>query len=275
MSKNYLIYPCKTMRITQSYTGTTSHLPHTTGFPKDYPIDEGCSDTGRDYICCPCDKMKIKRIYGVGTRGTNTLWLESTSKVYFADGTKDYCTLLITHPDDVDLKNLWVGQVFTRKEKICREGKDGATGYHLHLSAGKGKYKGNGWTPNSRGKYVLTTKGGAFKPEDLFFVDPDFTKVVNDKGLNFKKLPEEYTTGKYEVTTEELRVRSGPGTEYEIVPYEKFKAAGKKQIKALKGDSYKKNFFVKGMKLSIKKIKDNWGKCPSGWVCLDFCKKSK
>lgn len=30
MGKNYLIYPCKTMRITQSYTGTTSHKPHMT-----------------------------------------------------------------------------------------------------------------------------------------------------------------------------------------------------------------------------------------------------
>ena len=36
------------MTITQSYTGTYSHLTHTTGYPKDYPIDEAGKDTGRD-----------------------------------------------------------------------------------------------------------------------------------------------------------------------------------------------------------------------------------
>ncbi len=189
--KNYLVYPCKAMRITQSYTGTTSHLPHTTGKPKDYPIDEGCSGTGRDYIYCPCDEMIVKRVYGVGTGGTNTLWLESISKVYFADGTSDYFTMLITHPNDDDLKKIKVGQKFSRKEKICREGKDGASAYHLHISAGKGKFTGNGWTRNSNGKYVLTTTGAAAKPEKLFFVDKSFTKAVDTKGLKFKELPDD------------------------------------------------------------------------------------
>jgi hypothetical protein len=248
--KNYLIYPCRTMRITQSYTGTTSHKPHTTGSPKDYPIDEGCSDTGRDYIYCPCDEMKVKRIYGVGTGGTNTIWLESTTKVEFADGTKDYCTMLITRPDDADFKNIKVGQFFARKEKICREGKDGATAYHLHISAGKGKYKGNGWVKNSNGKYVLTTKSGAEKPEKLFYIDTDFTKVVQDKGLNFKTLPV-YTTGTYKVSTAVLNVRKGAGTSYKMV-----------------------GTLLKGKKITVEKVSGDWGRYSSGkWVHLDYCKK--
>ncbi len=248
--KNYLIYPCKTMRITQSYTGTTSHLPHTTGTPKDYPIDEGCSDTDRDYIYCPCDEMKVKRIYGVGTSGTNTLWLESTKKVFFADGTKGYCTLLITHPDDADLKKLKVGQILTRKQKICREGKDGSTAYHLHLSAGKGNFKGNGWVQNSKGKYVLTTNKGAAKPESLFFIDEAFTKVLDNKGLSFKTLPE-YTTGTYKVNTAVLNVREGTGT-------------SKKKVGTL----------LKGKKITVDKISGDWGRIEKyRWVCLDYCKK--
>ena len=250
--KNYLIYPCKTMRITQSYTGTTSHLPHTTGKPKDYPVDEGCSDTGRDYIYCPCDEMKVKRIYGVGTGGTNTVWLESTEKVLFADGSKNYCTLLITHPDDADLKKLKIGQVFTRKEKICREGKDGATAYHLHISAGKGKFMGNGWTPNSKGKYVLTTTGGAFRPEELFFVDEGFTEVIGTKGLSFKNLPT-YTTGTYKVNTAVLNVR-----------------------KSADADSKKVGTAFLGQKIAVDKIQDAWGRIGKNrWVCLDYCKKVK
>lgn len=191
MAKNYLIYPCKTLRITQSYTGTTSHLPHTTGSPKDYPWDEGCNDTGRDWCYCPCDEMVVKRIYGVGAKGTNTIWLESTSKVYFADGTNGYFTILITHPNDDDLKKIKVGQTFKREEKICREGTDGATGNHFHFSGGKGKFKGNGWTQNSNGKYVLNVTNAACKPEKLFYIDKTFTKVIQDKGLTFKELPKE------------------------------------------------------------------------------------
>lgn len=247
--KNYLIYPCKTMRITQSYTGTTSHLPHTTGIPKDYPIDEGCSDTGRDYIYCPCDSMKIKRIYGVGTGGTNTLWLESTEKVCFADGTKDYCVLLITHPDDTDLKKLRVGQIFTRKEKICREGKDGATAHHLHISAGKGKFKGNGWIQNSKGKYVLTTTSGTFKPESLFFIDKGFTKTVLDKGLSFKPLPL-YTIGRYRVNTAVLNVRNGADITCKKV-----------------------GVLLKGHKITVDKVIGDWGRIEKRrFVNLDYCK---
>ena len=79
-AKNYLTYPCKVMRITQNYLGKTSHLPHTTGYPKDYPIDEGGKDTGRDGFFCPCDELKIVRLYGAGNGGTNTIWVESTTK---------------------------------------------------------------------------------------------------------------------------------------------------------------------------------------------------
>lgn len=158
--------------------------------------------------------------------------------------------MLITHPDDADLKKIKAGQLFTRKDKICREGKDGATAYHLHISAGKGKYKGNGWVKNSSGKYVLTTKKGAEKPERLFFVDPYFTTVVEDKGLNFKALPV-YTTGTYKVNTAVLNVRKGAGTSYKKV-----------------------GTLLKGKKIKIVEIKGDWGRYAADkWVHLDYCKK--
>lgn len=187
---NYLIYPLKVMRITQTYTGTTSHKGHTTGSPKDYPIDDGGSDTGRDWLYAPCDEVKVIRIYGVGNGGTNTIWLESSAKVNFADGTSDIFSMQVTHPNDDDLSKIKVGQKFKRGEKICREGSDGATGNHLHLSVGKGKITGNGWTLNSNDKYVLTTHNGSYKPEQLFLIDPSFTKILDKKGLPFKNLSE-------------------------------------------------------------------------------------
>ena len=278
MAKNYLTYPCKIMRITQNYNGRTSHYPHTVGSPKDYPIDEGCRDSGRNWLYCPCDKMIVKRNY---TAGTNTLWLESTSKVHFADGTSNYFTMLITHPNNDDMRNCPVGKVFTRGQQICREGTDGATANHLHISGGKGKYSGNGWTKNSKGKYVLTTTKGTYKPEKLFYVDTSFTKVVSKGGINFKALPKTqatadkskagYIRGNYIVQADVLYVRKGAGTVYAKVPFNKISEPAQQKILKLAGK--KVDGYVKGLTFTATEVKGKWGKTPSGWVCLDYCEK--
>lgn len=188
--KNYLIYPCKTMNITQSYTGNTSHSPHNTGTPKDYPWDEACEGSGRSPMYCPCDEMVVKRIY---TKGTNTIWLESTSEVLLADGTRDFASIMAEHPNDSDFAKLKVGKKFKRGDFICYEGTDGnASGNHFHFSVGKGKIKGNGWVQNSKGKWVLNCTGGAQKPETMFYIDREFTTLVKKtQGLMFKDLPKE------------------------------------------------------------------------------------
>lgn len=253
MADNYLIYPCRIMRITQNYKGKTSHKPHTEGTPKDYPIDEGCADMGRSYIYCPCDKMAVRRIYGVGGSGTNTIWLESTAKVLFADGTRDYFTMLITHPDDSDLAKIKVGDTFSRYEPICREGKDGATAYHFHISGGKGKIRGNGWQRNNKGKWVLTTTKGAAKPESLFFIDGDFTKISSSASLKFKALPPKYTAGYYKVKTAVLNVRAGAGT-----------------------DCKKVGTVLLNKKIHVTATEGNWGRfAENKWVCLDYCEAVK
>jgi hypothetical protein len=176
------------MSISQGYTGSTSHSPHNTGSPKDYPWDEACENSGRSPMYCPCDEMKIVKIY---TKGTNTFWLESTTKCDLADGTSDFVTLLVTHPNDSDIARLKVGQKFKRGDLICYEGTDGnATGNHFHFSAGKGKISGGGWIQNSKGKWVLTCTGGGKKPETLFFIDPNFTtSVIRTKNIQFKNVP--------------------------------------------------------------------------------------
>lgn len=250
---NYLTYPMKTMRITQNYKGKTSHYPHTVGTPKDYPIDEGGKDTGRDGFYCPCDEVKIVRVYGVGSGGTNTLWIESTQKVHFADGTCDYACGLITHPNDTDIKNLYVGRKFKRGDLICKEGTDGATANHLHISFGKGKFKGNGWKKNTRSKYVLDCTGGACKPESLFYIDPDFTEVMSKGDIDFKNLPEDYAVGTYKVNTAVLNVRKGAGTNFAKV-----------------------GTLVKGRKIKVVETDGIWGRiADKKWVCLEYCKKEQ
>ncbi len=216
---NYLTYPLKKMNITQGYSDNYSHKQHNTGEPKDYPIDDNGGTSKKEaYFYCPCDEMVVKKIYGVGTNVGNTLWLESTSLVITPTFT-DYVTIIIVHPNDSDFKNLKVGQKFKRGDKIVEEGDDGkATGYHFHISVGRGKLIGTGWIKNSNGIWVIRTNNGAVKPEEAFFIDPNFTQVLTTKGIPFVKLYEDKEEeDNYWYVTESLNVRIGPGTNYKCI----------------------------------------------------------
>lgn len=188
--ENYLIYPTKIMNLSQSYLDKYSHIDAYNGIPQSFPIDEKCEDTGRSNFYCPCDEIEIKRIYGVGNKGTNTIWLQSTSKVQ-TPTFEDYITIMVIHPNDDTLEGLKVGQKFKRFEKLFLEGKDGnATGNHFHIEICKGIFKScksNGWVKNSKGVWVLS--GDNKKPEECFYIDEKFTTIKDSKGLKFQTLP--------------------------------------------------------------------------------------
>ncbi len=212
---NYLIYPLKIMNLTQGYE---AHGSHSKGNIKDYPIDDNGGSAKKDaYFYCPCDEMVIKKIYGVGQKAGNTLWLESTSPV-ITPTFEDYVTIMVVHPNDSEFKNKKVGQKFKRYEKIVLEGDDGnATGYHLHISVGRGRLKGSGWEENNHGAWVIKTTEGAVKPEEAFFVDSNFTIIKGTKNIPFIKLDKEQIGAKSYYVTESLNVRLGPGTSYQAI----------------------------------------------------------
>lgn len=214
------------MGITQTYDGKTSHYNNSHGTPADYPIDIAGADTGRSAFLCPCDEMEVVKIAGdiTGNNHANGAWLVSTSEVDFADGTRDFVTIKFVHMNNSDFgKNgIHVGRRYRRGELIGYEGTSHATGNHIHMSAGKGKMKGSGWTKNSKGSWVITTTHGTAKPETLFFVYPEFTSIKNAKGLTFKEVPKEeegidvkIVTGtvKTKTTTAALALRSEPSTQ--------------------------------------------------------------
>ena len=274
---NYLTYPCKVMRITQNYSGRTSHYNHLTGKPSDYSVDEACTDSGRDWIYCGCDELKVIRITGTrDSHKTNSMWLTSTTKCDLANGKKSVVTLHFVHPNDDDLNKLREGQVFHRGDKICREGNDGSSSNHLHMAVGLGVITNNGWVQNTKGKWVLTTTDGPIKPEDAFYIDTSFTKVLSSGGIKFKNLPKaKYTTGKYRVI-EKAPVRQKPDTSSPKLTFIHFTEGAREQIKSLTGNKAK-DYFVPGVVFTASKVKENdghwWGECPSGWVCLEHCKK--
>lgn len=188
-----LIYPTKVMNITQNYNGKTSHYPESHGKPCAYPIDENCGTTGRGWFYAPCD-LVVKRIYGVGNAGANTIWLESKEKVELANGKVTHVTIRVTHPEDDDLSKLKVGDVIKQYTKGFREGGDGGGsiryGNHLHIEVNTCKFKdltNNGWVKNNKGYWV--TSPNSIKPEEAFYVDKDFTTIKNAAGLGFKNLP--------------------------------------------------------------------------------------
>ena len=188
MNKNYMVYPLKFMRITCRYD-EASHKKHCIDVADgkvDYPIDDGGKDTGRDPIYCPCDEMKVTAIKGVGSGSTNTIWLVSTTPVVTPTFT-DIAFMTLTHSNDSDFSNIKVGDTFKRGEVICYEGTDGTTANHIHLTCGRGN--SDNWVKNSNGSWVMV--GDTKRPEDVFYLDKNFTEKISNRNLIWINLPEQ------------------------------------------------------------------------------------
>ena len=163
------IFPMRHLNITQKY-GVGTHK-------YGYPIDNAGKDTGINGAWAPFDGV-IKKIYPVG----NSVWLESTSKVRYADGTEDYAVVMFTHDNYVG--DLRVGQKVKYGQTFYHEGTAGyATGNHVHIECGKGKFTGTGWHQDKRnGQWIINNP---YPPEKMLLLK-DVT-VINGGGLKWKK----------------------------------------------------------------------------------------
>ena len=182
----------KTMRITQNYNGTTSHKPHWYNSKDyaDYPIDIAGKDGNREVYYATVD-MQVLAIKGKGNSMTNTIWLVTTDKVQTPSGVMKVF-MALTHWNDNDsyISKLKVGNIVKAGEPICEEGVDGATANHLHVVYGNAD-RGCGDTliQNSNGKWV--SSGYCMKPEEVMYIDREFTDVVDTCGLLFQDKPKE------------------------------------------------------------------------------------
>ncbi len=168
------LYPSPYMRITQGYM---------TGTHRDsYAIDDAGSDSGIDYIIAPFTGI-IKKIY---PSDANEVWLESLEPVIYPDGTVDYMTMLFAHDNDVS--NLFVGKVIAKGERFYEEGTKGnASGNHVHMECGKGKFTGSGWHQNNSGYWSINN---GKNPTECLWIDDSIT-ILNSNGYTFKKIVEE------------------------------------------------------------------------------------
>lgn len=185
------IFPMKVMNISQSYK-QGNHIPHWKNAErgrKDYPIDICGADGGRDILYAPCP-CKITFIQAKNSKNwTNKMILVSTEKVDTPKyGKKQIFFKCVHFPySNVKKYGLKVGKTFKAYEPFCTEGSDNmSSGNHIHFSCGIG-YADNS-IPNKNGKYVAN--GDNKYPENILWVDTDFTKIKNAGGLKwhiFKK----------------------------------------------------------------------------------------
>ena len=131
---------------------------------------------------CPCD-MVVKRCR---KNASGELYLESTLPVEFADGTTDYARLICIHDS---VFNVTEGQVLKQGDYFYDEGGMGsgnpkAFATHVHMEAGKGKWKSCTQSPNSKGTYVIENQSHLY---DLFILGDDVV-IKDDGGYPWKRV---------------------------------------------------------------------------------------
>ena len=136
------------------------------------------------------------------------------------------------------------GQKVNKNTVLGTTGMSGrATGIHLHL--GLKRLSGGDWL-DAESWYNNEYKAPAAKKK--------------------------YKTGNYKVTRATvLNVRKGAGTKYAKKSFAQLTKDAQKKIVALSGE--KCNGYVKGLPCTVSKVRGNWGKTPSGWICLDYCER--
>lgn len=167
------MYPIKTIRITQrDHQGTHADC---------FATDEAGPDGGISSLFAPFTGI-IKKIY---SKDANEVWLESVEPVLFADGTKDYMTIMFCHDNDVS--DLWVGKIIKKGEAFYQEGTKGyATGNHCHFECAKGKFTGTGWHKDNAGYWSINN---GKLVTDCLFVDDSYN-IIQTLGLNFRNVKE-------------------------------------------------------------------------------------
>lgn len=160
--------------------------------------------------------------------------------------------MLHYHLDSIAVKK---GQAVNKNTVLGYTGKTGkATGIHLHLGLKK------------------LSGGGYLDPEKWWREQPSVgSPTSSPKGGATAK----YAVGNYRVTKASvLNVRAGAGTKYKKLKFNQLTVSAQSKILKLTGGK-KVDGYVETMTFTVLETAENWGKTPSGWVCLDYCEVIK
>lgn len=117
-----------------------------------------------------------------------------------------------------------------------------------------------------------------------YATDPDYVSkimsIINandfiEKYDNVENI-KEYSVGHYVVNADVLTVRRTPEIkDYNWLRFEELTSNARNQVYNLVG--YRPNGLVKGVECDVSEIKRadgyTWGRIPSGWIALEYCKK--
>ena len=234
------MYPSKIMRITQKdHEGTHAAC---------WAVDEACENGNISSLFAPFTG-KIKKIY---VKDANEVWLESINPVLYADGTKDYMTIMFCHDNDVS--DLYVGKIIKQGAIFYQEGTRGnATGNHCHFECGRGRFNDSGWHKDSAGYWSINN---GKKVTECLFVD-DTYKILNAKGYVFKNAKEL-----------EIKKYGTPVARNEYVNQIKINAENVRARKTPNGDIL--GYVNPGIYNSLEIVKKNnydWHKIAEGLYC--------
>jgi len=172
----------------------------------------------------------------------------------------------------LDTRSVSAGAKVTADTKLGTTGKTGkATGVHLHLGVRDlskltdARVKNMNWDLLRSCSYEDPEKFSAK------YTAPEAKATATTSPAPAKT--KGYTTGTYKVNVSLLNVRVGAGTNYNKKVFSGLTVNARAQVKKLNGNK-PADGLVKGCVVTVSQVKDNWGKIPSGWICLDHCVKA-
>ncbi|MDF9824695.1 hypothetical protein M2475_000923 [Breznakia sp. PF5-3] len=137
-----------------------------------YAVDLAGKDSGRDYAYFPFSARSVA--LDSAKNGNAVIW-ESLHKVRFADGTIDYCCMMVIH--DNDPTGFSIGSSYKQGVQMAQEGTAGiASGNHLHVEVAKGKYQRGNAGMYEKNKYGIYHLKNNMPIEKVCFMDN--TKII-------------------------------------------------------------------------------------------------
>ena len=213
-------------------------------------------------------KFDVSSRRGKATVKGNTVYVTIDNFRNYANATKFYAYL--NDRDDTKENNTDVTITDNNNSNVTN------VNYQVRVTANSGLNIRTGASTNysriggyTKGSIVaiIAESGNWGKTKDGWICLDYTTRVSSSSSTSSNQ----YTAGRYEVTATVLNVRTGPGTSYSWKRYSQLTANARTQV--LRQCGYRPNGLCKGVQCDVSQVSGNWGKIPSGWICLDYCKK--